>query len=260
MKIRNFLYSVLAGSVLLTGASVHADMVTEGEWEYSLAPLYLWAMSMNGSSQIGPVSAPLELDFKDDVFENLEAVFTLHFEAKKNDLTIFSELSYVDLGPSTELPTGQVVNVSFKSTLFELGAMYEVAETERSDWEVLGGLRYSKQELNASNLPQLPAPLPPIPSSIDVSESWWDVFIGGRVQTRITDKWRFVGRADIGTGGSDLVWNVTGLFDYRFKDWGSLFVGYKWMDYDYDNGKSGSDRYAFDAMMEGPITGLNFYW
>ena len=41
------------------------------------------------------------------------------------------------------------------------------------------------------------------------------------------------------------------MFDYRFKPWGSAFVGYKWMDYNYDNGGRGLDRYAYDAMQQG---------
>ncbi len=212
-------------------------------------------MSMEGSSTVGMLpSTALELDFKDDVLKNLEAKFTIHFEAKKNDLTLFTEISYVNLGPTTELTTGQQIDIGFKNTMAELGAMYTIVETERSDWEVLGGFRYTKQQLSVSNLPKLPL----LPSSINVSESWGDVFIGGRVITWINDKWRFAGRADFGTGGSDLVWNGVGLFDYRFKDWGSVFVGYKSMDYDYDNGKSGPDRYAYDALQQGPLAGFNF--
>ncbi len=56
------------------------------EWQFALSPLFLWGMNVDGTTIIGPVSAPLELDFKDDVFENLGAVFTVHFDAKKNDL------------------------------------------------------------------------------------------------------------------------------------------------------------------------------
>jgi len=31
---------------------------TDGEWKYSLAPLFLWAQGIEGTSAIGPVSAP----------------------------------------------------------------------------------------------------------------------------------------------------------------------------------------------------------
>ena len=47
---------------------------------------------------------------------------------------------------------------------------------------------------------------------------------------------------------------------YRFRDWGSVFAGYKWMDYNYDNGENGLDRYAYDATQQGPLVGLNIHW
>jgi len=41
----------------------------------------------------------------------------------------------------------------------------------------------------------------------------------------INDKWSFIGRADIGAGDSDLVWNVLAAFDYRFTQLLSVFGG-----------------------------------
>ena len=72
--------------------------------------------------------------------------------------------------------------------------------------------------------------------------------------------WNFIGRADFGAGGSDLMWNLVGMFDYRFTNWGSFFVGYRVMDYDYDNGESGSGGYVFNARQQGPLAGLNIHW
>ena len=74
------------------------------------------------------------------------------------------------------------------------------------------------------------------------------------------EDWRLIGRADIGTGGSELVWILLGLFDYRFTNWGSVFFGYKVLDYDYDNELSGTERYVYDATLQGPLVGISFYW
>lgn len=49
------------------------------------------------------------------------------------------------------------------------------------------------------------------------------------------------------------------MFDYQFKDWGSVFFGYRWLDYDYDSG-GGLDHYGYDALQQGPLAGLSFYW
>ena len=53
------------------------------EWEFALSPLFLSGISINGDATIGDATAPLDLEFKDDILENLEAVVTLHFEARK---------------------------------------------------------------------------------------------------------------------------------------------------------------------------------
>jgi hypothetical protein len=243
---------ILVAGMLVGSAASYAAESSGSGWEFELAPMFLWGMSIDGTSEVGPVELPLNIDFTDGVLENLAAVFTLHFEAKKKDLTLFTEIQYADLTPSAEIRGGPTVDVEFQNTLFELGAAYRVGTTGSTDWEVLGGARYTDQAISAT-----------IEESgvtvMDVDEGWWDGFVGGRVITRLSPKWTLMGRADIGAGGSDLVWNIAGFADYRFNDWGSVFAGWKWLDYDYESG-SGLDRYGYDALQQGPLAGLTIHW
>lgn len=82
-------------TLLCARPSSHAD-----EWEFQLAPLFLWGISIDGEATIGTKVAPLDLNFIDDVLENLDTVYTVHFEAHKNKLTLFAEYQYVSLDPS----------------------------------------------------------------------------------------------------------------------------------------------------------------
>jgi len=221
------------------------------EWRFALSPLFFWGMNVNGSQQIGTVVAPLELDFTDDMLENLGAVFTFHFEAHKNDLALFAEYQYVNLEPSTSIAKGPTIDVDFTVQSAEFGAGYKVATWwGNTDVEPILGLRWTYQDLEVGPFGQ---------SLVDSNESWWDVFAGVRLHTYFTEKWTLISRGDIGAGGSDLVWNVSFILDYQYKDWGSVFVGYRWLDFDYDDG-SGPDRYAYDATQQGPLAGLTFYW
>lgn len=240
---------ILAGMVqqVIADTDKSAD-----DWHFSLAPLFLWGMGIQGSTTFGTVVSPLDIEFK-DALDNMEAVFTFHFEAQKKDLNLFAEYQYVDMRPSSQLPNGSKVDIDFKNTMAELGAAYRVARFDRTDFEVLGGARYVEQELNADGIP-----LPPI-SSLNSKESWWDAIIGGRTKSRLSENWSFIGRADYGFGGSDGTWNLVGMFDYRFKGWGSAFAGYKWMDFDYSTG-SGKNLYEYNATQQGPVLGLRFYW
>ena len=247
---------ILAGLLFLTGTNV-AQAVggnsTNGKWGYSLAPLFLWAQGIEGDSGIGPTTSPLDIKFK-DAFDNLEATFTVHYEMKRDALTLFAEYQYVNLGPEAEGPMDIELNIDFKDTIAELGAAYWVFGTDRTNWEVLGGARYTKQDLDVSvkNGPDL----------LSTDEDWWVGFFGGRMSAELSKNWTFIGRADfgVGSGATNRIWTLVGMFDYRFKDWGSVFAGYKWMDYDYDNGEKGFDRYTYDATQQGSLVGLNFHW
>ncbi len=254
MKIKSLQKAVLpiCLSICIAGSAMAAETKSsDDEWHFILSPLFLWGMSIDGTSQIGPVTAPLDLTFTDDILENMSGVFTVHFEAQKRDWTLFAEYQYVDLDPSVETPAGPNAEVDFQNQLGELGVAYKIATFGITDLQVLGGARYTRQDLDVN--------LNPGPQLVDVSETWWDGFAGVRIFTHISENWTFVGRGDIGAGGSDFVWNLVGMFDYQFKDWGSVFFGYRWLDYDYDSG-SGLDRYAYDALQQGPLAGLSFHW
>ena len=60
----------LSMAVALATASTMADAAEE--WEFSLAPLFLWGISIEGDTTINGLTAPLDLDFQDDVLENME--------------------------------------------------------------------------------------------------------------------------------------------------------------------------------------------
>ena len=228
------------------------DNSSESEWKFALSPLFLWGMNVNGTQQIGSTVAGLELDFTDDLFENLGAVFTFHFEARKEDLAFFAEYQYVKLEPSTSIPNGPTIDIDDTVQAAEFGAGYRVATwLGNTDIEPILGLRRTYQSIEAGTQTGL--------DLLDSTESWWDLFAGVRLHTHFTEKMTLVSRGDIGAGSSDFVWNVSFILDYKFKDWGSTFIGYRWLDFDYDSG-SGANRYAYDATQQGPLAGLTFYW
>ena len=91
----------------------------EDEWEFAIAPMYVWAKNIEGSAGLGPTNAPLDLDFTDDILENLDAAFAVHFEAKYNDLTLFAEYNFARLDPSAEETLGPInasLGVEFEDT------------------------------------------------------------------------------------------------------------------------------------------------
>lgn len=256
-----WIIAVGTATLLLPGVSkVTAE---EEKWGFTVAPLYLWAKSIEGNSSFGGKESPLDLNFKDDVLENLDAAFAIHFEASKDRLTLFAEYNYARLHPqATATFDGNTLkaDVEFDDIMAEAGLTWAVAGSAAFRWEVLGGLRYYKQDIDitvvsASEDGQLPL------GNRGTGERWLHPFAGGRVTADLGGRWTFRARADYGYEGSD----NTGLhgvatFDYRFREWGSAFFGYRYYEMDFDNGTSGRDQYGFDGDQQGPLAGVNFHF
>ena len=251
-----------SSSIALAQSDADQNVSDNGDWEFTLSPLFLWGMGISGDATIGDATAPLDLSFG-DIFSNLEAVFTVHFEARKDKWTIFSEVQYVDLGPEVTVsmgPVSIVADIGFKNTMIELGGAYAFRETQNTRWEVLGGIRYTDQDIHVDATLTFPPPIDEQNIEMDGGDNWSHAFVGARFFGTMSDKWTFIARSDIGYGGSDnAAFNAAVMFDYRFRNWGSVFVGYRYLNYDYDNDKT-EDTYAFDAYQAGPLAGLTIHW
>ena len=241
-------------SVLLFGQHAWADSKKDfNTWQNKLAPLYLWGVSMSGTSTFGTNTVPLEIEFKDAV-SDLEAVFTFHYEGAKGHWGVIADYSYLNLTPKAEIPgTPLQLNVDLKNSIAEIAGLYRFGPN--NPWQLLAGFRSYDLDITVNNLPQPPAPV----SQISIQETINDFFIGGRYMRNINDRWSFIGRADIGAGDSDLVWNVLAAFDYRFTRLLSAFGGWRVLDYDVNTG-SGPSTFKYDMNHSGPILALAFHW
>jgi len=263
MSIINHLRNIGVGVCALcaTLASGQAAAENPGGWEYSVAPLYLWGKAIQGTSGLGPTESELDLEFKDDILENLDGAFAIHMEASQGDLSFFAEYNYATLDPGVDAHIGPIpikVNIDFKDVLWELGVRYVVANTGSTQWRVFGGIRGFDQEIDVEIAGQ-----GPLEKTLEVSggDDWWHGFGGVGVTTKLSQSWRFVANVDMGYKSSDnKSVNALGLFDYRFRDWGSFFVGYRFLDIDFHNGKASTQTYFFDGDQQGPLLGVNFYF
>lgn len=245
----------------VAAAPFSASAADAGEWEFAVSPMYLWAKSVEANTSAGGNESPLELDFKNDILENLDAAFALHFEARKDRLGLFLEYNFARLDPSIKGGLGPIEirgDVNYEDTMWEGGATWAFAESDSTRWEVLGGLRYYDQDVEIKLSTSGPGLLPG--RTISVGDDWVHPFGGLRVITRLSDRWTFRARADVGYEDSDnQALQGIALFDYRFRDWGSAFVGYRYLDMDFDNGSSGRRQYSFDGDQQGPAVGFTFY-
>ncbi|MFC1515214.1 outer membrane protein [Thermodesulfobacteriota bacterium] len=249
-----FAIIILTGLMMLTPAALGAQDASSQEknWEFNLAPFYLWAMSMDGDLTVMRNTVPLQADFK-EITNSLEGLFTVHFEGMHNSGWGFlTDVAYLNVGgqDTTPGPLPLTLDVDFTTVMVELAGVYRFSLDDNA-LDLIGGIRYYglDTEIDVVNAPP----------RIDKDKDWVDAMLGARYIWTITDKWNFIARGDIGFGGSDLAWNLAGLFNYQPWKHVSLLFGYRYMDIDYDDG-SGADLFRYDVSMHGPLLGVNFVW
>lgn len=223
------------------------DTKSNDAWEFDLAPMYLWAVSIKGDQTVNGIEVDMDVPFG-DIFDNLNGALTFHFEGvHQQSWGFFTDLNYIVLNPSDGS-----IDIKYTQILGELAAFYRLIE-QGLLIDGFGGLRYSAMDVEL----ELPGPL----KDVDQRKDWIDPFVGLRWKWNFAEKWATRLRGDIGGFGigSDLTWNAVGLVD--FKPWKhvGLFGGYRVLYQDYSTG-SGNRKFAFDAYMHGPVLGLNITW
>ena len=242
--------SAIAMVLMLTCFSVSAfagEQAKEGNWDFNLAPLYLWMVDMEGDIGIDQTVLPVDVDFG-TIFDNLEEVFTVHFEAMhRSNWGLFFDYSYLDISASPSPLT-----IDMTSTLIEAGGVYRT-ENGPHTFDMFGGVRYTKVE------PDITIGSPP--PLVSISEDWYDPFVGIRYDYDFGNKWRLSARGDIGGFGvgCDFTWNVTAMVHFQAWKYADIVVGYRVLDQDYEDG-TGSSRFKYDMNLAGPLLALNIVW
>jgi hypothetical protein len=249
-----FTVMILSGMVMFTPAALNAqDTVSkEKNWEFNLAPFYLWAVSIDGDMTVMGNNQQVKADFN-EITSGLEEIFTVHFEGMhKSGFGFLTDVEYLNLGgqETTPGPLPLTLDIDFTFVMAELAGTYRF-KLDDNTLDLIGGIRYYGLDTEIDVVG--------IPPRIDKDKDWTDAMLGVRYIWTITDKWNFLARGDIGFGGSDLAWNLVGMFNYQPWKHVSFLFGYRYMDIDYEDG-SGADLFKYDVSMHGPGVGVKFLW
>lgn len=223
----------------------------ESNWEFNLAPLYLWAISIDGDMGIRGTTSNVNVDFS-DVWDNLEGVLTVRFNGLyKKKYGFAFDYNYLDLG--TEKITDLVnTDISFKSQIINLAGTYRFMDGDHQ-LDGVAGIRYTILEAGVR--------LNNVGQSLDGDEDWVDPIVGLRYHYAFNDQWTLQLYGDIGGFGasSDFTWQGLALIDYQPWQNVALVAGYRGIGTDYETG-SGSDKFTYDATVHGPVIGIDVRW
>jgi opacity protein-like surface antigen len=221
----------------------------EKNWDFSLAPLYLWAINIEGDSTLEGNGRETKLEFS-DIFNDLEGAFTLNFSGThKSRFGFMFDFLYLNVGMDKDTRINTVIDLDLKGLVSQLAGSYRVGESEKYSFDAMAGVRYADIELGID--------LDRLPFSTTQGKELWDPIIGGRYQWHFAKKWNLNLYGDIGGFGvgSDFTWQTMGLIDFQPWKHVAISAGYRALEYQFEDDKANQD-FELDLTLHGPIVGI----
>lgn len=241
--------STVCGWALALGIAIQpAFAQSEASWS-DQGLVYLLGPTLDGTTGIGPADTTIDMGVS-DVFDALDGAFLGMYRGEGERWGVMLDAVYMDLSGEGESSRGRLSGtLSVEQTSAIASVTYRVSETTR----LMVGALYNDVSSDIS----LTGPLETRMAGF--SEDWVDPLIGVLFDKPLSQHWDFVGSIQLGGFGvgSDLVMVIGGAFNYRFNHWSSLSLGYRYLDFDYEDGE-GPDRFKFDMKEHGPAIGWRF--
>jgi hypothetical protein len=163
-------------------------------------------------------------------------------------LHVFSDNSWVELSSST-YPSGPVIaqtDLTFETAFGTAAVAYALP----LDWPMqvdlyLGGRWWH----NSVDVTALTGGGGVVTGGAE--QVWGDAVGGVRLFYPITPRWDVALMGDVGGGGSDLTWMITGTLSWMFTDHVGAAFAYRVLGVDYE-----TSGWTYDVKQQGFITGL----
>ncbi len=235
--------------LLLLSAALLAALATQAnetnKWTFDVS-LYGLAVGMSGDISVGPVNADINAGF-DKIWDNLEFGAMGRLRIGYDRWGFATDIIYMGLQGSKNGVTAEMDQWMVEPTL-----SYRVSKY----FEPFVGVRYNNLSGEIRGPGVLPSPR--IPTG---TQDWWDPIVGANASLALGKGLSLNLRGDVGGFGvgSDLTWQIFPYVGWQFARWGSLELGYRWLDMDYENG-SGASRFKYDMLNQGPQFGFTAHF
>jgi len=222
----------------------------DDKWHFVFSP-YFWMAGLHGTT--GGPNRTIHVDESfGDIFHSLKFAFMGVFEAHKGKWAMQTDVEFVSLDDdkATPGPLFSSANAKIKTFVFTPEAGYKIYNDpdKGSFVQVLGGTRIwhisTDLNFNAGVLPAV---------QIKDSRSWVDGVVGLRAKAALSEKVFFLGRFDVGGGGSKFTYQLFGGLGYSITEKIALIGGYRALDVNYDK-----NNFLYDTNQRGPIMGVGF--
>jgi hypothetical protein len=211
--------------------------------------LYGVGAFLDGDITFGERESAVDVDAS-DILDSLEMAAFLRYRAQNESWAFVFDGQYASLGGVRD--SGSVeTELDTNFYIFQADAAYRF--TERS--EVLFGVRYVRFETTVDLRFAGDGAL-----RREGDASFWDPVVGLRTVQPLGENFRLQVQGDIGGGANmDLTWQGMVNLGWQVSDGASLWLGYRGLGMDFDDG-GGNNRIDADIVMHGPELGVAFHF
>jgi len=264
--------ALAAAAAFPTAACAQSVATDDGKWHGAVI-LYGYFPTIGGKTTFPvPEGSPgISVDAR-QIIENLKGTFMGTLDLHNGRWGVFTDLLYLNVGgskaQSRDFRLGQVgipasvtadLDLDLKGTIWTIAGEYRFVQDSAVTVDGVAGARYFgiKPKLSWNFNGDLgPLPLPGRGGSAEVTQNQWDGIAGIKGQYRFgaNREWSLPFYADVGTGQSDVTWQVAGGIGYAFS-WGDVLAMWRYLDYKFK-----SDQPIEDMNFNGPMVGVRFRW
>ncbi len=237
--------AMAGGDIVPVEPVVETPVVEEtNAWKNEVS-IYGWLPSITANTPVPDSGDSIDAE---DIIDNLKMVFMGGYSGRNDTWSAFADVIYMDIGDSKDhtFPNNDVAHVSMdmKTLLVNAGVGYNLVDTGDGILDVTAGVRYLDLEVDLStNLLAHPG--------VSGSKDFVDFFVGMRGSYNINENWYIPYEADIGTGDSELSYQLLAGVGYRY-DWGDVKLGYRYLEYDMED-----DAIVEDLTLSGAVLGVS---
>ena len=245
-------FTGIAGEEMMPAAEpgMETAPVADDDFEFTLG-LDIWILQVN----LGITNSSIGLDHNiflgfDDIISNMDWYIPLGADLRYGRFGILPEVQATKLSgaATTPGPLFDTADVELTMAIWNLPVYYRVVDQSNLSLDVLAGARYLYVDTDVS----LRGGVGGAAESESTSRAW-DGIVGLRLQQQIAEKLFYSVYGDIGTGDSDLTWQVLATLGYNITDSFSILAGYRYATWELSDGASDVNLTA-----SGPV--IHFTW
>jgi len=269
-RAKNFAAAALCAAASLTSADALAQAADTWKWQ---GAIYAYLPDISGRTTFpagsGGSSATLDAE---KILDSLKFTFMGNLEASNGRRGVLTDVVYMNLGAGksgfrdftlggTPIPAGADANAHYdlKSWVWTLAGTWRIASDADTRTDLIAGARLfdMRQKFEyefTGNVASIPTA--GRAGTFETKLSNWDAIVGLKSRYALGEErtWFIPIYADVGTGESNLTYQLMGGIGYSFK-WGDVVAAWRYLHYDM---KSGTN--IENMTFNGPAIAAVFHW